>query len=297
LHYMMIERATLRLTHPSFAEYQSFPVPLGAVFLTAAERWCLAQILAQGGEIDWHPLDHAPDHEVVPHQTAPALCAVFRAPLLHCDRDRLGPSVDNWNRTGGYERQDHQAPFCQLVFRVANPAQHRENRQIGFVLKDAVEATIERALSAIEDHAKSPQAFRKLADANTRRITAEPNWLEFVNSHVHSHKKSDRKCRRATDLTTDNFIRCLEQQGARCNISWILFGDGKWAPSLDRLDDLLGHNVDPKNVEFIIRMFNTQIKFDRMLLLQVRLVQQVHPPAPYQRNLIVTELRALTELA
>ena len=78
-------------------------------------------------------------------------------------------------------------------------------------------------------------------------------------------------------------------------ISLILFGTGKWAPSLDRLNDLLGHNIDPRNVEFIIRMFNTPTKFDRKLFLQVLLMQTVQQPTPSQRALIEAELRALTE--
>ena len=43
------------------------------------------------------------------------------------------------------------------------------------------------------------------------------------------------------------------------------------------------------------RMFNTQIKFDRKLFLQVLLVQTVQQPTPSQRALIEDELRALTE--
>jgi hypothetical protein len=77
----------------------------------------------------------------------------------------------------------------------------------------------------------------------------------------------------------------------------ILFGTGKWAPSLDRLNDLLGHTINPRNVEFIIRMFNSQIKFDRKLFLQVLLVQRVQPPTPFQRALIEEELKTLTEPA
>ncbi len=67
------------------------------------------------------------------------------------------------------------------------------------------------------------------------------------------------------------------------------------APSLDRLNDLLGHNIDPRNVEFIVRMFNSQHKFDRKLFLQVLLMQTVQQPTPSQRALIEAELRALTE--
>jgi hypothetical protein len=143
----------------------------------------------------------------------------------------------------------------------------------------------------------SPEAFRALADANTQRIMKKPNWAYWVAQAVDTHNRDDRKHNRTTDLTVDGYIRCLKQQGARCNISLILFGDGKWAPSLDRLNNLLGHTINPRNVEFIIRMFNSQIKFDRKLFLQVLLVQRVQPPTPFQRALIEEELKTLTEPA
>jgi hypothetical protein len=174
--------------------------------------------------------------------------------------------------------------------------QNKEDPVIGFVLEEAACATIAGALAAIEERATmSPGAFRALADANTQRIMTEPKWAERVAKTVDDHNREDRKHNRTTDLTVGGYIRCLQQQGARCNISLILFGVGKWAPSLDRLNDLLGHNIDPRNVEFINRMFNTQHKFDRKLFLQVLLVQTVQRPTPLQRALIEKELKTLTE--
>jgi hypothetical protein len=294
-HHCRIAQATSGLTHPSFDKYANFPVPKDALYLTAAEKWCIAQFLGQRGDMGWRRLAHAPDHEVVPQQIGPALCAVYRAPM-DFDSDRLGPSVDNCEPTGGCDRCDHKAPFCRLTFRVGNVAQFKENPVIGFVLEEAAGATIAGALAAIEERATmSPQAFRDLADANTQRIMTEPNWANRVATKVRKHNRDDRKHHRTTDLTVGGYIRCLEEQGARCNISLILFGDGKWAPSLDRLNNLLGHNIHPRNVEFIIRMFNSPIKFDRKLFLQVLLVQTVQRPTLLQRALIEDELRALTE--
>ena len=92
-------------------------------------------------------------------------------------------------------------------------------------------------------------------------------------------------------------MSCLEQRGARCVVSWIPLGhDGKWACSMDRIDDLLGHIIaEPSNVQFIIRMLNLQIKFDRKSLLEVLLVQEVQPPTELQRTLMLAELERLTE--
>ncbi len=296
-HHCRMAQATSGLTHPSFNKYANFPVPKDALYLRAEEKWCIAQFLGQGGEIGWRRLAHAPDHEVVPQQIAPALCVAYRAPM-DFGKDRLGPSVDNWKPTGGSDRCDHKAPYCQLVCRVANVPQFRENPVIGFVLEVAAAATIAGALAAIEERATmSPQAFRALADANTQRIMKKPNWASWVAQAVDKHNAADRKHNRTTDLTVGGYIRCLKQQGARCNISLILFGVGKWALSLDRLNDLLGHNIDPRNVEFIIRMFNSAIKFDRKLFLQVLLVQTFQQPTPSQRALIEDELQTLTEPA
>ena len=64
---------------------------------------------------------------------------------------------------------------------------------------------------------------------------------------------------------------------------------------MDRIDDLLGHIIEPSNVAFIIRMFNTLIKMNRKLFLTVLLRQQVQQPTPLQRYLILAELKALTE--
>jgi hypothetical protein len=182
------------------------------------------------------------------------------------------------------------------MFRFGNGPQFRENPVIGFVLEEAAGATIAGALAAIEERATmSPGAFRALADANTQRITTKPKWAGWVAKIVDKHNREDRKHNRTTDLTVGGYIRCLEQQGARCNISLILFGTRKWAPSMDRLNDLHGHNIDPRNVEFIIRMFNTAHKLNRKLFLQVLLVQTVQRPTTLQRALIEDELRALTE--
>jgi hypothetical protein len=294
-HHCRIAQATSGLTHPSFDKYENFPVPKDALYLTAAEKWCIAQFLGQLGEIGWRRLAHAPDHEVVPQQIVPALCAVYGIPI-DFGKDRLGPSVDNCEATGGRDRCDHKAHFCRLVCRVGNVPQFIENPVIGFVLEEAAGATIAGALAAIEERATmSPEAFRALADAKTQRIMTDPNWAEWAAKTVDTHNRADRKHHRTTDLTVGGYIRCLEQQGARCNTSLILFGTGKWAPSLDRLNDLLGHNINPRNVEFIIRMFNTPHKLDRKLFLQVLLVQTVQRPTTLQRALIEDELRALTE--
>jgi hypothetical protein len=215
---------------------------------------------------------------------------------MDINSDQLRPSVDNCEQTGGSDRGNHKAPYCRLMFRFGNVTQFKENPVIGFVLEEAACATIAGALAAIEERATmSPEAFRALADANTQRIMTDPNWAEWAASTVENYNREDRKHHRTTDLTVGGYIRCLEQQGARCNTSLILFGTGKWAPSLDRLNDLLGHNINPRNVEFIIRMFNNHIKFDRKLFLQVLLVQTVQRPTTLQRALIEDELRALTE--
>ena len=125
------------------------------------------------------------------------------------------------------------------------------------------------------------------------RITAKEGWAKRVKGRVGRHRQSDQEAGRYTDLTEAGYVGCLEEQGARCTVSWILFDENKWAPSMDRFDDQLGHNINPRNVAFIIRMFNTQIKFDRRLFLQMLLGQIVQPPTDRQRLLIEAELRDL----
>jgi hypothetical protein len=111
-----------------------------------------------------------------------------------------------------------------------------------------------------------------------------------------SHRKEDRDKKRDTDLTEAGYVRCLEEQGARCPVSLILFGEREWTASMDRIDNLLGHIIaDPSNVKFIIRMFNTQFKMHRKLFLQVLLRQRVQQLTPKQRRLILAELDDPTE--
>ena len=230
------------------------------------------------------------------HQIKPAVCAVYLLEDMTLDEHELGPSFDNTHPSNGFLTCDHKADFLQLVIRAGNCPQNRK-KTYGFpVLADAVRATVVQALAEIEAAQLSPQTFKQRAAENFRRITAETGWKDKVSKRVFGHCRNDQEAKRYTDLTEAGYVRCLEKQGARCPVSWILFGEREWSPSMDRIYDLLGHIIaEPSNVAFIIRMFNTQIKMTRKLFLQVLLKQKVQQPTPLQRSLILDELEALTE--
>ena len=298
-HYMRAMTAVKGLTHESFDEFADFPVPAGADFLTPNVRFLIALIMAQGGWIVWFAAENAPDREVLFHQTLTAMCAVYKANLMTLDSHKLGVSVDNAAPTGGCKRCDHEVDLCRGVFRFGNPSQHREE-DYGFVLDDAVAATVKQALREIEAYDASPNEYARCTDANTERLLADTDFIRRVEDRVRSHKAEDRKHGRANDVTTESYLSYLQTKGARCSISGILFGEREWECSMDRLDDRRGHIIavpSPCNVQFILRMFNTSIKCDRTLFLQVLLVQEVQEPTGRQRRLIQAELGRLTGTA
>jgi hypothetical protein len=206
-------------------------------------------------------------------------------------------SVDNTHPSNGYERAEHEADDCQGVFVAFNFPQCRKKATGDVSLADAVAATIREALVAIVARNASPRDFDQATADHTRRLLADPAWGVQVAKRVASHRAIDREEGLHNDVTVDSYVSCLEQRGARCVVSWIPLGhDGKWACSMDRIDDLLGHIIaEPSNVQFIIRMLNLRIKFDRKSLLEMLLVQEVQPPTVLQRTLMLAELERLTE--
>jgi hypothetical protein len=287
------------MTHPSIDEFHAFPVPARAIFYAANVRYFLALSYAQHALFSFHQLPYSPDREVLFQETKPAVCAVYFMETS-LDEDELGPSFDNTEMNGGWERNQHKADFMQIIIRANNVTQNKR-KENGFpVLADAVQATVRQALEEIDSEARDacPQTFGKRADENFQRIKADPRWKEQVRQRVMSrnHRTEDRDKKRDTDLTEAGYVRCLEEQGARCPVSLILFGEREWTASMDRIDNLLGHIIaDPSNVKFIIRMFNTQFKMHRKLFLQVLLRQRVQQLTPKQRRLILAELDAPTE--
>jgi hypothetical protein len=262
-------------------------------------RFLIALIMAQGGWIVWFVAEHAPDREVLFHQTLTAMCAVWKANLMTLDSHKLGVSVDNAKSTGGCERCDHEADECRGVIRVGNPPQHRLE-DYGFILDTAVAATVKQALREIEAYDASPTEYARCTDANTERLLADTDFIRRVEDRVKHHRKADRDNGRDNDVTTESYLSYLAKKGARCSISGILFGEREWECSMDRLDDRRGHIIavpSPCNVQFILRMFNTSIKCDRTLFLQVLLMQEVQELTGRQRRLIQAELGRLTGTA
>jgi hypothetical protein len=294
-HYYRATRCVKGFTHPSIDEFRAFPVPAGAIFYAANVRYFLALSYAQHALFSFHQLPYSPDREVLFQETKPAVCAVYFMETS-LDEDELGPSFDNTELTGGPERNQHKADFMQIIIRANNVTQNKRKEKGFPVLADAVQATVRQALEEIEARDTCAQTFAKRTADNFRRINADPRWKDQVRTRVKAHCYEDRVKKRDNDLTEAGYVRCLEKQGARCPVSLILFGEREWTPSMDRIDDLLGHIIaDPSNVKFIIRMFNTQIKMHRKLFLQVLLRQRVQQLTQKQRGLILAELDALTE--
>jgi hypothetical protein len=298
-HYQRARHAVNGLTHESFDEFADFPVPANAEFFLPNVRFLIALIMAQGGWIVWFAAEHARDREVLFHQTLTAMCAVWKANLMTLDSHKLGISVDNAAPTGGWKRCDHKVDFSRGVLRFGNPPQHRLE-DYGFILDTAVAATVKQALSEIEAYDASPNEYARCTAANTERLLADTDFIQRVEARVRNHKKKDRENGRANDVTTESYLSYLEKKGARCSISGILFGEREWECSMDRLDDRRGHIIAeprPCNVQFILRMLNTQIKCDRTLFLQVLLMQEVQELTGRQRRLIHAELERLTGTA
>jgi hypothetical protein len=253
--------------------------------------------LSQGGRIVWVKPEHLPDGETIFHQVAAARCGVFGANVMTFDADQFGQSVDNTKLTGGSAVCDHEAEWCHLVIRAINAKQDKE-RPNGFPnLKDAVAATVAQALHEISTYDASPTEFDERTAANTKRLLADDSWVKGVDKLVNAHKDKDRKAFRDNDLTKDGYLRSLQDQGARCAVSWVLFGQRERECSMDRINDLRGHIIavpPPGNVQFVLVMLNNRIKLGRTQFLQLLSVQDLQKPTPRQRALMETELERRT---
>ena len=296
-HHCRAYTAVSSLKHASFNEFDAFPVHASAIYLTAAERFIISLTLSQGGRIVWVKPEHLPDGETTLHQVAAARCGVFGANVMTFDEDQFGQSVDNTKLTGGSEMCDHEAKRCHLVIRAIQATQGKE-RPNGFPnLKDAVAATVAQALHEISTYDASPTEFDERTAANTKRLLADDSWVKGVDKLVNAHKTADRKAFRDNDLTKDGYLRSLQDQGARCAVSWVLFGQRERECSMDRINDLRGHIIavpPPGNVQFVLRIFNNRIKLGRTQFLQLLSVQDLQKPTPLQRALMETELERRT---